>query len=49
MWWSLSAGAVVMAVLLARRYLLRRQARSFSAGSVSENWLAEQKARKDWT
>lgn len=49
MWWSLSAGAFVMAVLLARRYLLRRHNRSFNAGSVSENWLAEQKSRKDWS
>lgn len=46
MWWSLSAGALVMVALLARRYL-RRAPREFSAGHVSESWLAEQKARKE--
>jgi hypothetical protein len=46
MWWSLSAGALLMAALLARRYLLRRPPRPFSAGSVSESWLAEQKSKK---
>lgn len=46
MWWSLSAGALVMVALLARRYLRRTQ-RPFSAGSVSDSWLAEHKGRKD--
>lgn len=46
MWWSLSAGALVMVALLARRYLRRHQ-RPFSAGSVSDSWLAEHKGRKD--
>jgi hypothetical protein len=46
MWWSLSAGALLMAALLARRYL-RRSPREFTSGSVSDSWLAEQKGRKD--
>jgi hypothetical protein len=46
MWWSLSAGALVMLALFARRYL-RRSQRPFSAGSVSDSWLAEHKGRKD--
>jgi hypothetical protein len=46
MWWSLSAGALVMIVLVARKYF-KRPPREFNAGSVSDAWLAEQKGRKE--
>ena len=46
MWWTLSAGALVMVALFARRYM-RRPPRGFNAGQVSESWLAEQKGRKE--
>lgn len=47
MWWSLSAGALVMMALFAARYLRKAAPRPFDAGQVSESWLAEQKARKE--
>jgi len=46
MLWTVSAGALVVVALLARRFW-RRHPRPFNAGHVSENWLAEQKARKE--
>jgi hypothetical protein len=47
MWWTLSAGVLVVGVgaMLLRR-LGRRTPSSFDAGAVSPSWLAEHKSSK---
>jgi hypothetical protein len=53
MWWlGLTTGTVLVAALILRRILARTStstssASSLEVGSVSENWLAEQRGRKD--
>jgi len=48
MWWlGLTAAGVIVGVLCLTRVLSRRSSADIEVGNVSENWLSEQRGRKD--
>jgi hypothetical protein len=48
MWWlGFAAGGAIVAALFLRRILTGTPSSDIDVGNVSENWLSEQRGRKD--